>query len=271
VEALQQLCARQCRVMRDGKAVEIDAARIVPGDVLLLEEGDIVAADARLIEANQVEVDNSSLTGESESAKRYKSDRPVLLHGKFLWIELPNVVFAGSVIVRGTARAIVFGTGMNSEIGKIAGLTQAIAVGDSPLQKQLRGTVLAISLLAGSLGIGFLLLGWLVAGLTFVQAFVFFYRHFRRQRARRAAAHRHPFPGHGRHPDGGTQRGGQASFIGGNPGLHHGDLFGQNRHPHPEPRDGFPFLGRRSAVPRYRRRVPARGAFFLGPKKRFYI
>ncbi|MDY0313374.1 MAG: cation-transporting P-type ATPase, partial [Desulfobacterales bacterium] len=134
----------------------------------------IVAADARLIEANQVEVDNSSLTGESESAKRYKSDRPVLLHGKFLWIELPNVVFAGSVIVRGTARAIVFGTGMNSEIGKIAGLTQAIAVGDSPLQKQLRGTVLAISLLAGSLGIGFLLLGWLVAGLTFVQAFVFF-------------------------------------------------------------------------------------------------
>ncbi|MDD2317076.1 MAG: HAD-IC family P-type ATPase [Desulfobacterales bacterium] len=174
VEALQRLCAQQCRVLRDGRTVQIDAALLVPGDVLLLEEGDIVAADARLIDAVQVEVDNSSLTGESESAKRYKSDNPILLPGKFLWIELPNVVFAGSVLVSGTARAIVFGTGMNTEIGKIAGLTQAIKGEESPLQKQLRATVLSITLLAGGLGLVFLFLGWLVAGLTFVQAFVFF-------------------------------------------------------------------------------------------------
>ncbi|HUT72649.1 MAG TPA: HAD-IC family P-type ATPase [Desulfatiglandales bacterium] len=174
VEALQRLFARQCRIVRDGSVSEVDASLIVPGDLLLLEEGDIVPADARLIEANEVEVDNSSLTGESTSTKRYKSDKPVLLPGRFLWIELPNVVFAGSVLVRGTARAVVFGTGMNSEIGKIAGLTQAIKAEESPLQKQLRGTVYAIAVLAAGLGLAFLFLGWLVAGLGFLQAFVFF-------------------------------------------------------------------------------------------------
>ena len=76
--------------------------------------------------------------------------------------------------MRGRARAVVFGTGMNSEIGKIANLTQEIQVEQSPLQKQLRGTVYAISALAGGLGLAFLLLGWLVAGLTFLEAFVFF-------------------------------------------------------------------------------------------------
>ena len=174
VAALQQLIAQRCRVVRDGKVTEIDAACMVPGDLLLLEAGDIVPADARLIEANELEVDNSSLTGESTSAKRYKSDRPALLPGRFLWIELPNVVFAGSIIITGTGRAVVFGTGMNSEIGRIARLTEAVAPEESPLQKQLRGTVYAIALLAAILGLAFLLLGWLVAGLGFLQAMVFF-------------------------------------------------------------------------------------------------
>jgi|GEM_PF-48093 len=174
VEALQQLIAQRCRVVRDGKVTEIDAARIVPGDLLLLEAGDIVPADARLIEANELEVDNSSLTGESTSAKRYKSDRPALLPGRFLWIELPNVLFAGSIIITGTGRALVFGTGMNSEIGRIAQLTEAVAPEESPLQKQLQGTVYAIALLATVLGLAFLLLGWLVAGLGFLQAMIFF-------------------------------------------------------------------------------------------------
>lgn len=173
VEALQQLIAQRCRVVRGGRVTEIEAARIVPGDLLLLEAGDIVPADARLIEANEVEVDNSSLTGESTSAKRYKSDRPALLPGRFLWIELPNVLFAGSILITGTGRALVFGTGMNSEIGRIARLTEAVAPEESPLQKQLRGTVYAIAFLATVLGLAFLFLGWLVAGLGFLQATIF--------------------------------------------------------------------------------------------------
>ncbi|HWP59621.1 MAG TPA: HAD-IC family P-type ATPase [Candidatus Acidoferrales bacterium] len=174
VEVLQELISQKCRVIRGGVSQEIDAAELVPGDVILLEQGDLVPADARLIEAFQVEVDNSSLTGESHPARRYKSDRAILIPGKFLWIELPNIVFAGTALVQGSARAVVIGTGMHSEIGKIAGLTQAIPIEDSPLQKQLRSTVLAIASLAGALGLAFLLLGWLVAGLSFVEAFVFF-------------------------------------------------------------------------------------------------
>ena len=174
LEMLQQFIAHRCRVVRDAQLTEVEAAELVPGDVMVLEEGDLVPADARLLEAFEVEVDDSSLTGESTPARRYKSDQPVLLPGKFLWIELPNMVFAGTALIRGRARALVLGTGMHSEIGKIARLTQEIRVEESPLQKQLRGTVYAIAALAGGLGLGFLLLGWLVAGLSFLDAFVFF-------------------------------------------------------------------------------------------------
>ena len=174
LEMLQQLITQRCRVIRDGKLSEIEARYLVPGDVIILEEGDLVPADARLLEAFEVEVDNSSLTGESTPAHRYKSDQPVLIPGRFLWIELPNVVFAGTSLIRGRARALVFGTGMNSEIGKIANLTQQIQVEQSPLQKQLSTTVYTIAALAGGLGSIFLLLGWFVAGLSFLEAFVFF-------------------------------------------------------------------------------------------------
>jgi sodium/potassium-transporting ATPase subunit alpha len=174
LEMLQRMITQKSRVIRNGTLQEIDASELVPGDVIVIEEGDLVPADARLTEAFEVEVDNSSLTGEASPARRYKSDQPVLISGKFLWIELPNILFAGTALVRGRARAVVFGTGMNSELGKIANLTQAIEAEQSPLQKQLRGTVYAISALAGGLGLGFLLLGWLFAGLTFLEAFVFF-------------------------------------------------------------------------------------------------
>ncbi len=174
LEMLQQLITQRCQVIRDGQVQEAGADLLVPGDVILVEEGDLVPADARLLEAYEVEVDNSSLTGEASPARRYKSDQAILISGKFLWIELPNIIFAGSSLLRGRGRAVVFGTGMNSEIGKIANLTQEIQPELSPLQKQLRGTVYAITALAGSLGLGFLLLGWLVAGLTFLEAFVFF-------------------------------------------------------------------------------------------------
>ncbi len=173
IETLQALMAQKCRVMRDAMLREIDASELVPGDVIALEEGDLVPADARLFEAFEVEVDNSSLTGESSPARRYKSDQPNLIAGKSLWIELPNIVFAGTSLVRGRARAVVFGTGMNSEIGKIANLTRQIKVEQSPLQKQLKATVFAIAALAGGLGVIFLLLGWFVAGLSFLEAFVF--------------------------------------------------------------------------------------------------
>jgi magnesium-transporting ATPase (P-type) len=173
VEALQGLLSLKSRVIRDGHLTEVDAATLVPGDVVVLEQGDIVPADARLIEAFDVEVDNSTLTGESTSARRYKSDQPVLLEGSFLWIELPNIVFAGTAFLKGEARAVVFGTRMQTQVGEIARLTQEIPQEFSPLQRELRRAVVTIALLAATFGVVFLLLGWLATGLTFAQAFVF--------------------------------------------------------------------------------------------------
>ncbi len=174
VDALQRLMNRTVRVLRDGEERTIDARSLVPGDVILLEEGDAAPADARLIEASGVEVDNSALTGESSSVRRYKTEQPVVIAGRFLWIEMPNIVFAGSTLIKGQGRAVVFGTGMQTEIGAIASLTNSIQAEESPLQKQLRGAVRLIAVLAFSLGVALLLLGWFVAGLSFLQAFVFF-------------------------------------------------------------------------------------------------
>jgi sodium/potassium-transporting ATPase subunit alpha len=173
VEMLQRLLSLKSKVIRDGRHLSVDAATLVPGDVIVLEQGDIVPADARLTEAFDVEVDNSTLTGESTSARRYKSDLPVLLEGSFLWIELPNIVFAATAFMRGEARAVVFGTSMQTQVGEIARLTQEIPTELSPLQTELRSTVVTIALLASTLGALFLLLGWLVTGLSFAQALVF--------------------------------------------------------------------------------------------------
>ncbi len=174
VEALRRLMAPSCRVLREGKEKVLAAEALMPGDLVLLQEGEVVPADCRLIEASGVEIDSSLLTGESTSSKRYKSDREILLPGKFLWIELPNILFAGSSLIKGSAKAVVFGTGMATEIGHIAALTARIRTEPSPLQKQIQATVYAIAGLALGIGITFFLLGWLGAGLSFVQAFVFF-------------------------------------------------------------------------------------------------
>ncbi|MDZ4725878.1 MAG: HAD-IC family P-type ATPase [Leptospira sp.] len=173
VEALRRLMAHRCRVIREGKEKEILATELVAGDLIVLQEGDVVPADCRLIESSDVEIDNSSLTGESTSSKRYKSDKEILLEGKFLWLEMPNILFAGTSLIKGQSKAIVFGTGMNSEIGQIALLTSEIKVEASPLQKQLQSTVFAISMLALSIAVTFLFIGWFGAGLTFIQAFIF--------------------------------------------------------------------------------------------------
>ncbi|MCW7482805.1 HAD-IC family P-type ATPase [Leptospira kanakyensis] len=174
VEALRRLLAQECPVIRDGNIITIPADEIVPGDLIVLSEGDIVPADCRIIESEDVEVDNSSLTGESTSARRYKSDNEIVLEGKFLWLEMPNILFAGSSLIKGKSKAVVFGTGQSTEIGLIAKMTSKIKREESPLQKQLKQTVISISLFAFVIGVIFLFLGYLVAGLSFVQAFIFF-------------------------------------------------------------------------------------------------
>jgi sodium/potassium-transporting ATPase subunit alpha len=156
VEALKKLLPFNVKVLRDGTTREIPASEVVPGDVILLAEGDKVPADARLIDENRLMVNNAPLTGESESKPR--SHRP--FEGEYL--ESPNIVFAGTLVLSGSGKAAAFATGMVTEFGKIAHLTSAVEPGLSPLQKEIIKVTRIIALIAITTGVFFLAIGTLI-------------------------------------------------------------------------------------------------------------
>jgi calcium-translocating P-type ATPase len=168
IEALRGYLPQQATVVRDGRRHTIDAAGIVPGDVLVLAEGDRISADARLLDG-AVEVDLSTLTGESQ---------PVLRGAEFAdttgpLLEARQLVFSGISCVGGEARALVFATGMQTELGRIAALTERVRAEPSPLEQQVRRVAWLIALVAVAAGLAFLPIGWLVAGLPLKDAFTF--------------------------------------------------------------------------------------------------
>ncbi len=133
VEALSQMTAPQTNVLRDGSIMRINTTDVVPGDVIVLGEGDSVSADGRLFAAASLRVAEASLTGESVPVGK-KTDR--LDQAKALG-DRANMVFNGTSVTQGTGRAIVTGTGMVTQVGKIANLLQATEDDDSPLQKEM--------------------------------------------------------------------------------------------------------------------------------------
>lgn len=169
-EALRELIPAKARVLRDGRAAEILAAEVVVGDVLLLEEGDNVAADVRVIEEYDLRVNQATLNGESKPTRR--SSAPVTDEFSAP-TEVPNLVFAGTSVAYGRGRAVVHATAMNTQFGRIATLTQGIGEELSPLQKQMVGVTRLVAALALGLGLVFFVLGYFVAGLTLVEGFLF--------------------------------------------------------------------------------------------------
>lgn len=133
VEALKKMSAPKGRVLRDGQIHEVPAAQIVPGDILFLESGDFVAADARLLEVRQVSADEAVLTGESVPVT--KSTAPVGV--ETLVADRRNMLFAGTAVATGTAKAVVSSTGAATEIGKIASLLEETKKTATPLQLRL--------------------------------------------------------------------------------------------------------------------------------------
>jgi Ca2+-transporting ATPase len=134
LEALMEMAAPHARVVRDGVIRDIPADEVVPGDLVVLEAGNRVPSDAVLIEANAVFSDESMLTGESVPAGKAATDGArVKLNG----ITSRNMVFMGSMITNGTGRAITVATGMETEMGKIAGMIETAGVTETPLQKKL--------------------------------------------------------------------------------------------------------------------------------------
>ncbi|MEW6571297.1 MAG: cation-transporting P-type ATPase [Nitrospirota bacterium] len=166
VEELKRLLPFHVKVLRDGFLKEIPAAEVVPGDIFLINEGDRVPADARLLESSLLMVNNAPLTGESEFKPR--SHEPY--DGSFL--ESPNVVFAGTLIVSGSGKAVAFATGMSTEFGKIAHLTSAVEAGLSPLQREIRKVSRIVAIIAVTLGIIFFAIGGFI-GRGFWQNFLF--------------------------------------------------------------------------------------------------
>lgn len=161
VHALQRILPDKAWITRNGQSVEVSRQDLVPGDVLVLEEGERVPADARLTEATGMRVDNAALTGEAKP-KRRTAEPTADGH----WLEVPNLVFAGTTILSGHGRAVVFANGMRTEFGKIARLSSTVETDLSPLQKEIikvTRIVAAISLTTGgaffaiglSTGLGF--------------------------------------------------------------------------------------------------------------------
>ena len=155
MEELLKLMPTIIKVKRDGTIVQIDATVLVPGDIILLEEGDKIAADAVLIESNDLYINTSSLNGESKSSKRVLETS----HAKRS-IDAKNMVYAGTTVVSGSGAAVVVSTGMATEFGKIATLTRNIQKGLTPLEKEIQKMTKILTILALIAGVTFFFLGY---------------------------------------------------------------------------------------------------------------
>ncbi|MBI4143603.1 calcium-translocating P-type ATPase, SERCA-type [Candidatus Woesearchaeota archaeon] len=133
IEALKKLASLRATVLRDNQKKEIDSKELVPGDIILLETGDKVPADARLIEVYNLQTQEAALTGESQPVKKNTE----ILPEKAAIADMKNMVFSGTIVVSGRAKAVAIATGMKTEIGKIAKMIEEVKPEPTPLQKKM--------------------------------------------------------------------------------------------------------------------------------------
>ena len=161
IAALRRLLPQEAKVLRDGQLQVLPAETLVPGDVVVFEEGDNICADCRLIEASRVRVNLATLTGESLVKSRTAEG---IADGRAL--EAKNLLLAGTALVSGQCRAVVFATGMRTEFGRIAHLTQTVEKEVSPLQREIARLSRLVAIFASTLGLVFFGVG-LAIGLPF--------------------------------------------------------------------------------------------------------
>jgi calcium-translocating P-type ATPase len=168
VEELAGFLPPRARVLRDGREIEVDATELVPGDLVLLAEGERVSADIRLL-AGTVEVDMSALTGESVAVSRSSelADTGVPL------LEARDLVFSGTSITAGEGHGVVFATGMATQLGRIAALAEQPPQTPSPLQVEVRRVAWLIGAIALGAAAAFIPIGTFAAGLPLGDAVVF--------------------------------------------------------------------------------------------------
>lgn len=151
--SFRRMLPDKVKALREGQIVELSAKELVPGDIMILAAGDKVPADCRIIEENTLKVDNSSLTGESEPQLRTLA----CTHDNIL--ESRNMAFSGTLVQSGDGKALVYATGMRTQIGKIVQLTKETQETDTPLHKELRRFSSVISAIALIIGVIFFVIG----------------------------------------------------------------------------------------------------------------
>ena len=171
IEALQQIAAATSKVMRDGKMVVLKSEELVPGDIVLLEAGDAVPADGRILESASLKIEEAALTGESVPVNK-TADTLTLDGGKDVPLgDRKNMMYMGSTVVYGRGKAVVTGTGMNTEMGKIAGALAQAKEEETPLQIKLGQlskflTALVLGICAVIFGVGLFRAAGTEAGIT---------------------------------------------------------------------------------------------------------
>lgn len=169
-DALRKMLPDYARVLRDGQEQRVLAEDLVPGDMILLSEGDSISADGRLVEDNDLRVNQSTLTGESNPVHKTKE---AVLREDLNRAERPNLIFAGTSVASGSGKAVIFSTGMETEFGKIAGLTQSMKEELSPLQKEMARLTKLVSGMAVSIGAFFFVLAIFLARVDVAESFIF--------------------------------------------------------------------------------------------------
>jgi sodium/potassium-transporting ATPase subunit alpha len=166
LEEMKKLLPYFVKVLHNGIEKEIPAREVVPGDIVMLSEGDKIPADARLIEVAELKVNNAPLTGESEPVTRSSETFP----GEI--INSPNIAFAGTTVMSGSGKGVIFATGMRTEFGRIAQLTGTVTAGLSPLQKEVLKVTKVVTAIAATTGLIFFAVGFVI-GRTFWENFLF--------------------------------------------------------------------------------------------------
>ncbi|MFF1296293.1 MULTISPECIES: cation-translocating P-type ATPase [unclassified Streptomyces] len=166
-QTLQAMVPHTCRVLRDGERLELPSGALVRGDIVVLEAGDAVPADCRVVEAHALAVNNAPLTGESSAVGRVAEPT-----GAATALDSRNCVFMGTTVVSGSGKAVVYAAGAATEFGRIFRLTDAAPLQKTPLQREVAVMARRVSGLAVAIGAGMFVLR-LETGQPLVSAFVF--------------------------------------------------------------------------------------------------
>jgi magnesium-transporting ATPase (P-type) len=169
LDALRRLLPDYTRVMRSGNEMMIPSSQVVLGDLLILAEGDHIPADARVVESYGLRTNNANLTGEAIPARKYAD---ASLRDDIVELERPNLVFAGTSVVSGTGRAVVFSTGMLTQFGRIAHLTQTVSEGPGDLQLDIQRVTRRLSWIAIAMSVLIFGVAWTAIELPLRESFL---------------------------------------------------------------------------------------------------